>query len=190
MTQPLRRSTFTVDLGPELSAQLRAAAAAVGRTPSQLTRELIQREMLGTGASQVSAPGAAPAAEPSRPGRVGHMQLDAELAGMAKRVQEQGQFRSRPAALKVALRQFLTGQDTSSLKDGVTALARSNHELLPIGRNLNQIAKQLNAMVAGVRPNELRNIDAFVAELREHLEMTSQLASASRAVVTSHKGDL
>ena len=43
--QPSQRATLHVDVGPELSARLRAAAAAGGRTPSEWTRELLQREL-------------------------------------------------------------------------------------------------------------------------------------------------
>ena len=49
--QPSQRATLHVDVGPELSARLRAAAAAGGRTPSEWTRELLQRELARAGAS-------------------------------------------------------------------------------------------------------------------------------------------
>ena len=42
--QASQRATLHVDVGPELSARVRAAAAAGGRTPSEWTRELLQRE--------------------------------------------------------------------------------------------------------------------------------------------------
>ena len=43
--QASQRATLHVDVGPELSARVRAAAAAGGRTPSEWTRELLQREL-------------------------------------------------------------------------------------------------------------------------------------------------
>ena len=155
--QASQRATLHVDVGPELSARVRAAAAAGGRTPSEWTRELLQRELrqetaqeaasADTGHQQQSGPAASAAA----PGR---LVLDAELASLLQQVQAQGQFRTRPAALRLVLRHFI-GQgptpaaepvDATPLKDGVAALMRSNHELLPIGKNINQIAKSLNAM--------------------------------------------
>ena len=45
------RARLTVDVGPELSARLRAAAAAGGRTPSEWTRELLQHALAQEAAS-------------------------------------------------------------------------------------------------------------------------------------------
>ena len=75
--QASQRATLHVDVGPELSARVRAAAAAGGRTPSEWTRELLQRELAqetasaDTGRQQQSGSDASAAA----PGR---LVLDAE----------------------------------------------------------------------------------------------------------------
>jgi hypothetical protein len=192
--QASQRATLHVDVGPELSARVRAAAAAGGRTPSEWTRELLQRELAqeaesaGTGHQQQSGADASAAA----PGR---LVLDAELASLLQQVQVQGQFRTRPAALRLVLRHFI-GQgptpaaesvDATPLKDGVAALMRSNHELLPIGKNINQIAKSLNAMQGGFRNTDTKNLQVFAQAVREHVEQAARVVATIRALVTPHK---
>lgn len=192
--QASQRATLHVDVGPELSARVRAAAAAGGRTPSEWTRELLQRELAqeaasaDTGHQQQSGPDAS-AAAPSR------LVLDAELASLLQQVQVQGQFRTRPAALRLVLRHFI-GQgstpaaepvDATPLKDGVAALMRSNHELLPIGKNINQIAKSLNAMQGGFRNTDTKNLQVFAQAVREHVEQAARVVASMRALVTPHK---
>ena len=193
---PSRRARLDVDVGPELSARVRAAAAAGGRTPSEWTRELLQRELAqeaasaDTGLSQLhTGPEASAAAAPGR------LVLDFELASLLQQVQAQGQFRTRPAALRLVLRHFI-GQgstpaaelvDATPLKDGVAALMRSNHELLPIGKNINQIAKSLNAMHGGFRNTDTRNLQVFAQAVREHVEQAARVVSTIRALVTPHR---
>jgi hypothetical protein len=121
--------------------------------------------------------------------------LDAELASLLQQVQTQGQFRTRPAALRLVLRHFI-GQgstpaaepvDATPLKDGVAALMRSNHELLPIGKNINQIAKALNAMHGGFRNTDTKNLQVFAQAVREHVEQAARVVSTIRALVTPHQ---
>jgi hypothetical protein len=195
---PSRRARLDVDVGPELSARVRAAAAAGGRTPSEWTRELLQRELrqetaqeaasADTGHQQQSGPDPSAAA----PGR---LVLDAELASLLQQVQAQGQFRTRPAALRLVLRHFI-GQgsapnaepvDATPLKDGVAALMRSNHELLPISKNINQIAKSLNAAQGGFRNTDTKTLLVFAQAVREHVERAAKVVSTVRALVTPHK---
>ena len=191
--QASQRATLHVDVGPELSARVRAAAAAGGRTPSEWTRELLQRELAqeaasaNTGNLQQTGPDASAA-----PGR---LVLDAELASLLQQVQAQGQFRTRPAALRLVLRHFI-GQgptsaaesvDATPLKDGVAALMRSNHELLPIGKNINQIAKSLNAMQGGFRNTDTKNLQVFAQAVREHVEQAARVVATIRALVTPHR---
>ncbi len=194
--QASQRATLHVDVGPELSARVRAAAAAGGRTPSEWTRELLQRELAQDAASADpghqqlnSGPEVSASAAPGR------LVLDAELASLLLQVQTQGQFRTRPAALRLVLRHFI-GQgstptaepvDATPLKDGVAALIRSNHELLPIGKDINQIAKSLNAMQGGFRNTDTKNLQVFAQVVREHVEHASRVVSTIRALVTPHK---
>lgn len=205
--QASQRATLHVDVGPELSARVRAAAAAGGRTPSEWTRELLQRELAQEAAaaladsgqqqlpSEPHAYGAADATAAAVPGR---LVLDAELASLLQQVQTQGQFRTRPAALRLVLRHFIGQGSTSAaepvdatpLKDGVAALMRSNHELLPIGKNINQIAKSLDAMDTlngGFRNTDTKNLRVFAQAVREHVEQAARVVSTIRALVTPHR---
>lgn len=193
--QASQRATLHVDVGPELSARVRAAAAAGGRTPSEWTRELLQRELAQEAASADTAHQQIhqePDASAAAPGR---LVLDAELASLLQQVQAQGQFRTRPAALRLVLRHFIgQGQtpaaesvDATPLKDGVAALMRSNHELLPIGKNINQIAKSLNAMQGGFRNTDTKNLQVFAQAVRDHVEQAARVVATIRALVTPHK---
>ena len=192
--QASQRATLHVDVGPELSARVRAAAAAGGRTPSEWTRELLQRELAQEAASE--DPGhQQPHSGPEASAAPGRLVLDAELASLLHQVQVQGQFRTRPAALRLVLRHFI-GQgstttaepvDATPLKDGVAALMRSNHELLPIGKDINQIAKSLNAMQGGFRNTDTKNLQVVAQAVREHVEQASRVVSTIRALVTPHK---
>ena len=187
-----QRATLHVDVGPELSARVRAAAAAGGRTPSEWTRELLQRELAQEAASADTSRQQQSDTSAAAPGR---LVLDAELASLLQQVQVQGQFRTRPAALRLVLRHFI-GQgptpaaesvDPTPLKDGVAALMRSNHELLPIGKNINQIAKSLNAMQGGFRNTDTKNLQVFAQAVREHVEQAARVVATIRALVTPHK---
>jgi hypothetical protein len=125
----------------------------------------------------------------------GRLVLDAELASLLQQVQAQGQFRTRPAALRLVLRHFIghgttpaaAPVDATPLKDGVAALMRSNHELLPIGKNINQIAKSLNAMQGEFRNTDTRNLQVFAQAVREHVEQAARVVSTIRALVTPHE---
>ena len=77
--------------------------------------------------------------------------------------------------------------DATPLKDGVAALMRSNHELLPIGKNINQIAKSLNAMQGGFRNTDTKNLQVFAQAVREHVEQAARVVATIRALVTPHK---
>ena len=202
LRQSPQRATLHVDVGAQLSAQIRAAAAAGGRTPSEWTRDLLQRELAAHAAPDEQSTEAAdrPGTQTPLPHAVaapGRLVIDAELASLLRQVQQQGQFRTRPAALRLVLRHFL-GQgaappqpiDATPLKDGVAALMRSNHELLPIGRSINQIARSLNATEGGFRTVDTRSLQAFAQALRVHVDQAARVVSTLRGLVTPHKEKL
>lgn len=191
-----QRSTLHVDVGPELSARVRAAAAAGGRTPSEWTRELLQRE-LAREAGSAGSPHPRPLTEPPAPTHAapGRLILDAELARLLQQVQVEGDFRTRPAALRLVLRHFI-GQgssrttepvDATPLKDGVAALMRSNHELLPIVKDINEIARSLNALDGRFRNTETKNLQVMAQAVRDHVEQAARVVSTIRALVTPQK---
>ena len=59
--------------------------------------------------------------------------------------------------------------------------------LLPIGKNINQIAKSLNAMHGGFRNTDTRNLQVFAQAVREHVEQAARVVATIRALVTPHK---
>ena len=77
--------------------------------------------------------------------------------------------------------------DATPLKDGVAALMRSNHELLPIGKSINQIAKSLNTVHGGFRNTDTKNLQVFAQAVREHVEQAARVVAVIRALVTPHK---
>lgn len=188
MPQPdARRSTLVVDLGHELGQGLRAAAAAQGVTPSQWTRAVLQRALQGSD-RDLSQPG-----RPQKLERAGRLDLDTELAQMLETIKTEGQFRSRPAALRLVLRQFLgqgKGQaspaaiDAAPLKDAVAALIRANHELVPIGRNLNQVAKALNQQRVSVKLIDVMTLQDVVAGVRAHVDQAAKVSAALCSLIT------
>ncbi len=141
---------------------------------------------------QTQQPQSGPDASTAAPGR---LVLDAELASLLQQVQAQGQFRTSPAALRLVLRHFIghgsapTAEldDATPHKHGVAALMRSNHELLPIGKNINQIVKSLNAMHGGFRNTDTKNLPVFAQAVREHVEQAARVVATIRALVTPHK---
>lgn len=185
----VRRSTFTVDLGAERKARLQAAAAALGLTPSQWTLELIQRELAS--AKPPAKKSEPPTPTPTQPAR---LVLDPELTQLLNAIKDQGQFRSRPAVLRMLLRSY-NGQaptpmkpiDAAPLKDAVAALMRSNHELLPIGTNLNQIAKQLNALQGVFTTANAKQLTVFAGEVRAHVAKAARVAADLGALLTPHR---
>ena len=64
---------------------------------------------------------------------------------------------------------------------------RSNHELLPIGKNINQIVKSLNAMQGGFRNADSKNLQVFAQAVREHVEQAARVVATIRARVTPHQ---
>lgn len=188
MPQPdARRSTLVVDLGHELGQGLRAAAAAQGVTPSQWSRAVLQRALQGND-RDAGQPG-----QPQKPERAGRLDLDVELAKMLETIKTEGQFRSRPAALRLVLRQFLgqgKGQvapapiDSAPLKDAVSALMRSNHELVPIGRNLNQVAKSLNQQRVSLRLIDEMTLQNAIAGVKAHIDQAAKVTATLRSLIT------
>ncbi|WP_183708541.1 plasmid mobilization relaxosome protein MobC [Paraburkholderia tropica] len=64
----------------------------------------------------------------------------------------------------------------------VTALEASNYQLAAIGRNLNQIARALNAQPSAVpQPHRLVLIDALRAEIDAHLKTVHDMQRANLA---------
>jgi len=135
-----RTTTVTVDLG-ELKAPWQAWCQAHGITPSHGLRNALRQAM-----DRMATRGAAPRLRvtPKRERATARMELNlttSELAALKKMAGHEGYL---PTKWVVAMvRTKLTGQPQVGQPE-LETLARSNQQLLALGRNLNQIAKVLN----------------------------------------------
>ena len=135
-----RTTTLTVDLG-DLKAPWQAWCQDHGVTPSHALRNAI-RQAMDRKATQASAP--RPRVSRRRERATARMKLNvtpSELAALRTCARHEGY---QPTAWVVAMiRTKLTGEPHVGQPE-LETLARSNQQLLALGRNLNQIAKVLN----------------------------------------------
>ena len=135
-----RTTTITVDLG-ELKAPWQAWCQAHGITPSHALRNAL-RQAMDQRAIQVPAPRSRVISKRERAtARIELNLTTSELAALKKIAGHEGYV---PTKWLVAMvRTKLTGQPQVGQPE-LETLARSNQQLLALGRNLNQIAKVLN----------------------------------------------
>jgi hypothetical protein len=90
--------------------------------------------------------------------------------------------RSRIKALHALLDGVPIGAPASAanLGQAVQALARSNHELVAVGRNLNQVARSLNAYPGRTTTAERMAIERVLAAVRSHLEEAARVVAELR----------
>jgi hypothetical protein len=135
-----RTTTVTVDLG-ELKGPWQAWCQAQGITPSHALRNAL-RQAMDRRATRTSAPRSR--VIPKRERATARIELNlttSELAALKKMAGHEGYV---PTKWLVAMvRTKLTGQPQVGQPE-LETLARSNQQLLALGRNLNQIAKVLN----------------------------------------------
>ncbi|MBK9307872.1 MAG: plasmid mobilization relaxosome protein MobC [Nitrospira sp.] len=141
MKQTVKRiTTITVDLG-ELKAPWQAWCQVHGVTPSHALRNAL-RQAMDRRAKWTPAPRLG--MRPKRERATARMELNlttSELAALKRMAEHEGYV---PTKWVVAMvRAKLTGQPQVGQPE-LETLARSNQQLLALGRNLNQIAKVLN----------------------------------------------
>ncbi len=170
-----RRVTTSVDLG-ELRARLVEVSAAAGLGPSTWIRELVRRELSADGLPAVGRPAAAgPASE-----HVYRAWLDAELTAKLDLLTVRGGFRTRPATLRALLNGVNVGDANVSLGDAVGALGESNHHLVAIGRNINQIAKAMHGGGGRATTADVLALDEALRAIHEHLDLAATLVGELR----------
>ena len=135
-----RTTTVTVDLG-ELKAPWQAWCEQQGVTPSHALRNALRQAM---DQRAMRAPVPRSRISPKRERATARMEVHlttSELAALKKMAGHEGYV---PTKWVVAMvRTKLTGQPQVGQPE-LETLARSNQQLLALGRNLNQIAKVLN----------------------------------------------
>ena len=185
MGQPT--GSLTVALGQELKKRLVAAARGAGVTPSVLVRRAIVEALHGA-EPQDRAP-AVPAG-PREPLREIRVKVSASAAArLAAAARAAGMIRSAylsAATLELAERSVAGGapapmlgvEAAGALRD---ALVKSNASLAPIGRNLNQVARSLNAYPGQISSADRQNLAQVAHRVTEHLQLASDLLRAIRA---------
>jgi hypothetical protein len=157
-----RTTTVTVDLG-DLKAPWQAWCQAHGITPSHALRNAL-RQTMDRKATKVPVPRSR--VTPKRERAIARIELNltaSELAALKKMAGQEGYV---PTKWLVAMvRTKLTGQPQVGEPE-LETLARSNQQLLALGRNLNQIAKVLNTAP--------QNRTAFRAEVITELSRVIQ----------------
>ena len=136
-----RTTTVTVDLG-ELKAPWRAWCQAHGITPSHALRNALRQAMDRRATRAMVTRSRVISKQERATARIELNLTPSELAALKKMAGHEGYV---PTKWVVAMvRTKLTGQPQVGLPE-LETLARSNQQLLALGRNLNQIAKVLNS---------------------------------------------
>lgn len=169
----------SVDLG-ELKPQVVALSAAVGLGPSTWLRELVRREVEGGGAPTDAGVVTVPKAKSPA---VYRAWLDADLTAALDAITQTGGFRNRTAALRAILKNVGLPGSGSSTAEAVRAMGISNHHLVALGRNLNQIAKALHAAPGKTTSAERIELEEAAKAIYKHLEVASRLVGELRPMV-------
>lgn len=171
-----RRQTTTIDLGA-LRPRVTERCAASGEKASTWIRGLIEREL-------DLAP-RSPAREIA-PGNAYRPWLDEARVARLDQLVGEGRFRSRATALRA----LIDGVDVSAggrdLGSAVDALGRSTSELAALGRNLNQVARSLNAFPGRTTPVERAIVAETCRSVEHHLDVAARLMAQVRPLL--HKG--
>ncbi len=166
-----RTTTITVDLG-DLKAPWQAWCQARGITPSHALRNAV-RQAMDRKATQ--APPARPRVTRRRERATARMKLNvtpSELAALRTCARHEGY---QPTAWVVAMiRTKLTGAPHVGQPE-LETLARSNQQLLVLGRNLNQIAKVLNSAPQNRTAFRVEVITELSRVIRTHTDKVSDV---------------
>ena len=178
---PKRRSTaVSIDL-LGLKDQWIAWCASQGTTPSQAFRAIVQRltrsrdPVIATPAPEATALRTAPPGEPTVR-RISLRLTASEQGAVVKRAAAAAMTPSR--WIRALVRSHLTREPQFGDRE-LEAVIQSTTQLRYIGRNLNQVAKGLNAS-----PNErllfkAELIERLEAEIKSHTEAVSRLLAAN-----------
>jgi hypothetical protein len=166
-----RTTTITVDLG-ELKAPWQAWCDQQGVTPSQAFRQVLRKALDRT---STQAPVSRRRVVPKRERATARLEVHlttSELAGLKTVAGHEGYV---PTKWVVAMiRTKLTGQPHVGQPE-LERLARSNQQLLALGRNLNQIAKVLNTSPENRSAFRVDLITELSRVIRAHTDKVSDV---------------
>ncbi len=169
--RPKRTTTVTVDLG-DLKAPWQNWCEQQGVTPSHALRNAL-RQAMDRRATRAPAPKLR--VTPKRERATARMEVHlttSELAALKKMAGHEGYV---PTKWVVAMiRTKLTGQPQVGQAE-LETLARSNQQLLALGRNLNQIAKVLNTSPENRGAFRVEVITELSRVIRTHTDRVSDV---------------
>ena len=178
MGQRAKRTTMmAVDLG-ELKAPWQAWCQAHGMTPSHALRNALRQAMDRKG---TQAPAPRMRVTPKREPATARIELNLTTSELAALKQMAGHEGYLPTKWLVAMvRTKLTGQPQVGQTE-LETLARSNQQLLALGRNLNQIAKVLNTAPQNRTAFRVEVITELSRVIRAHTDKVSDVLRGSVA---------
>jgi len=166
-----RTTTITVDLG-ELKEPWQAYCEQQGATPSHALRNAI-RQAMDRRATRTPAPRLR--VKPKRERATARIELNlttSELTALKRMAGHEGYVPSKWVVAMVRTR--LTGQPHVGQPE-LETLARSNQQLLALGRNLNQIAKVLNSAPQNRAAFRVENITELSCMIQAHTKKVSDV---------------
>ena len=167
-----------------MRARLLEVSAAAGLGPSTWIRELVRRELSSEGLAAITKPDSrVPATE-----GVYRAWLDAELTTKLDVLTERGGFKTRVATLRALVKGVNVGDSNVSVGDAVKTLGASNHRLVAIGRNVNQIAKALHGVGGKATTADVVALDDATRAIHKHLDLAAALVGELRPMFKS-KGE-
>ncbi|HSW15715.1 MAG TPA: hypothetical protein VLJ86_00700 [Ramlibacter sp.] len=180
-----RRATINVDLGV-LKAAVEARSAAAGVKPSAWIRDAIQARLEAADGPSEAA-GDAPIGVP---GKVYRPDLDSRAVAKLDELRMSSGRRTRLGVLKalidgvdLGVAKGAAAPGVRNLSDAVQELIQSNHQLVAVGRNLNQVAKSLNLYPGRATTADRLVIERAVEVVGQHLEVASKLLAEVRPQV-------
>lgn len=181
-----RRSTLSVDLGP-LRQAVDARAEADGLKPADVVRRALKAHLQGQSEGAKVAPMSEAEDGVYRPA------LTAADAAALDQLMALTGARSRV----VVLRSLIRGTPLyaaanapgagANLAMAVQSLIASNHQLVGLARNVNQIAKSLHVAPGKTTGADRLVLQASAGAIREHLEAAARLAGELRPMVKLSK---
>lgn len=173
-TKRLRPTTLVVVL-KDLKEPWRAWCRARGLTPSEAVRQVLRRVLDGPSSEFLPHPEALDSGESAGRRRVEIRLTQAEHTALSAVADREGM--SIPRWLTGLVRVHLTG-DQQFGEAEVRALTRSSHALLAVGRNVNQIARNMNAR-SDADELTLAQVAYLQDLIRTHTKMVSAVLSAN-----------
>jgi hypothetical protein len=177
VSKEIRNKTIAAAATPTEKAGFEAFCAEKGLGPGQMLRLMLSRVCPDVfGGSQVEGEGAAQADRVIKHEPL-YLRLDKPMAvEIRQRAAREG---TTPQGWIRRLIRSTLHQAPQFSRDEENALLESNRELAHLGRNINQIAHQLNISLSAVDLANAEVLEGLAAEIAAHRAKVSKLINAS-----------